>query len=239
MQEAIAYCEALVRTADQDRALATIFAPAPHRPALYALYAFNVEVARVRESVKEPLAGEVRLQGGREIVAGDRAEEARGHPVAAALVDTIRRHELPLLPFERMIDGRRCDLAERPIETLQELEDYCRETSSAVMELAGRILDRSAEATLAGPAGIAYAMTGLLRVFPAQGPRRGAYVPRGVFEQHRVSPAAAVVGHASEELRAVLTTMRQHAARFYQRALPAIAAAPPTIAAAWLPVALV
>ena len=55
-----AHCEALVRAADKDRFLAALFARAEHRPALYALYAFNVEIARVRELVREPLAGEIR-----------------------------------------------------------------------------------------------------------------------------------------------------------------------------------
>ena len=34
MQDAFAHCEALVRAADKDRFLATLFAPAEHRAAL-------------------------------------------------------------------------------------------------------------------------------------------------------------------------------------------------------------
>ena len=45
----------------------TLFAPAEHRGALFALYAFNLEVARVREVVREPLAGEIRLQWWRDV----------------------------------------------------------------------------------------------------------------------------------------------------------------------------
>ena len=55
------HCAALVREVDRDRYLATLFAPAEHRDALYALYAFNVEIARVRELAREPLPGEIRL----------------------------------------------------------------------------------------------------------------------------------------------------------------------------------
>ena len=62
MQDAFAHCEALVRAADKDRFIAALFAPAEHRGALHALYAFNIEIARVREIIREPLAGEVRLQ---------------------------------------------------------------------------------------------------------------------------------------------------------------------------------
>ena len=50
MQDAFAYCEAQVRAGDRDRFLAALFAPAQHRAGLFALYAFNLEIARVREA---------------------------------------------------------------------------------------------------------------------------------------------------------------------------------------------
>ena len=62
MPDAFAHCEALVRAADRERFLTALFAPADRRNALFALYAFNIEIARVREAVREPLAGEIRLQ---------------------------------------------------------------------------------------------------------------------------------------------------------------------------------
>ena len=66
------YCETLVREADKDRFVATLFAPAPRRRALHALYAFNVELARVRELAREPMPGEIRLQWWRDVLGGQR-----------------------------------------------------------------------------------------------------------------------------------------------------------------------
>ncbi|HET7912524.1 MAG TPA: squalene/phytoene synthase family protein, partial [Pseudolabrys sp.] len=43
------YCAALVREADRDRHLATLFAPADRRGALFSLYAFDIEISRIRE----------------------------------------------------------------------------------------------------------------------------------------------------------------------------------------------
>ena len=71
MQQAFAHCEALVRAADRDRFLATLFAPRERRAALFALYAFNVEISRVREVVRYPVAGEIRLQWWSDVLAGD------------------------------------------------------------------------------------------------------------------------------------------------------------------------
>ena len=50
---------ALVRRHDRDRYLTALFAPAAHREALFALYAFNYEIARVRESVTTPMLGQM------------------------------------------------------------------------------------------------------------------------------------------------------------------------------------
>jgi len=56
----------------------------------FALYAFNYEVARVRESVSEPMLGQIRLQWWRENIAAAFAGEApRDHPIVAALTATI------------------------------------------------------------------------------------------------------------------------------------------------------
>ena len=64
------HCTALVREADRDRYLATLFAPAEHRDALYALYAFNAEIARVRDMAREPMPGEIRLQWWVDVLGG-------------------------------------------------------------------------------------------------------------------------------------------------------------------------
>jgi phytoene synthase len=88
MQDAFAHCEALLRAADKDRFLTTLFAPAEHRNALIALYAFNVEIARVREVVREALAGEIRLQWWSDIFGGERR--------AGSISTTNRWRRLPI-----------------------------------------------------------------------------------------------------------------------------------------------
>ena len=46
-EAAFAACAAMVRSADPDRYFSALFAPAAKRPLLFALYAFNVELARI------------------------------------------------------------------------------------------------------------------------------------------------------------------------------------------------
>ena len=72
--EAYIHCDQLLREHDLDRWLACLFAPWAKRRYLHALYAFNLEVARVREIVSDPMPGEIRDQWWREALVG----EARG-----------------------------------------------------------------------------------------------------------------------------------------------------------------
>ena len=97
----------LVRTADKDRFLSALFAPAEHRGALFALYAFNIEVSRVREVAREPLAGEIRLQWWRDVLAGEGRGEVAANPVAAALLASLARYRLPAARLEALIEARR------------------------------------------------------------------------------------------------------------------------------------
>src|ERR671922_1960026 len=81
---------ALVRRHDRDRFQTVLFAPAARREALFALYAFNYEIARVRESVTEPMLGQIRLQWWREsIAAAFDGGPVRHHFVVEALAAAI------------------------------------------------------------------------------------------------------------------------------------------------------
>src|SRR5258705_5990701 len=144
------YCETLVREGDKDRFVAALFAPARHRGGLHALYAFNLELARVRELAREPMPGEIRLQWWRDILGGERTGEAG--PLASALLATVARYRLPVDVFLAMIEARSFDLYEDPMGSLAELEGYADRTSSALMRLAAQVLN-SGEAPDLGPAG--------------------------------------------------------------------------------------
>src|ERR1700722_9445967 len=74
-----------VRDADPDRYFSALFAPAPLRPSLLAFYAFNAEVARVAESVREPMLGAIRLEWWRETAEGASRGAPRNHDVARGL----------------------------------------------------------------------------------------------------------------------------------------------------------
>jgi phytoene synthase len=242
MQDAFAYCAELVRTADRDRFLSALFAPAQHRAALHALYAFNVEVARVREVAREPLPGEIRLQWWSEVVNGERAEEAAANPVASALLTVIERHGLAVPALTALLDARCFDLYDDPMARLADLEVYARKTSAVLLTLAAQILanvEGKVTETVANPAGIAYAIAGLIRAFPVHAARRQLYVPLELIERHGVEPQDIFAGKSSKNLRAVFAELQDVARRHLLEAHQHIATLPDAALPAFLPVALV
>src|ERR1700722_17243035 len=242
MQDAFAYCAELVRTADRDRFLSTLFAPAEHRGALHALYAFNVEVARVREVAREPLPGEIRLQWWSEVLRGERAEEASAHPVPSALFAVIERHRLAATKLPALIDARCFELYDDPMARLADLEAYARKTSSALIALAAQILaggEAEAIDAVAEPAGIAYAIAGLLRAFPLHASRHPLYLPLEIIERHGVDPQGIFAGRLPDGLRAAFAELQDVARQYLFVAHQNMSKLSPAALPAFLPVALV
>jgi phytoene synthase len=242
MPDAFEHCEELVRAGDKDRFLATLFAPQKYRRALYVLYAFNHEIARIRDVSREPMAGEIRLQWWRDVIAGGGHGDVAAHPVAAALREVVVRYRLPPATLTDLIDARSFDLYDDPMESLSDLDRYAVRTSSALIGLAARILadgkDFSAR-DLMDHGGVAYAIAGLLRALPLHAARRQLYIPIEVLQRYGATAEDVFAGNATTEVRSALAELRLRARRHLDVARPMIATLPSALAPALLPVALV
>jgi len=241
MDDPFSYCEDMVRAADKDRFLATLFAPAERRGALFALYAFNLEVARIREVIHEPLAGEIRLRWWIDLLEGSGHETARANPVAAALLDTIEIHGLAVKPLIDLVEARQFDLYNDPMPTMAALEIYARRTASNLIGTAMTILGDAdaAAAGIAASAGIAYAMTGLLRVFALHASRGQLYMPTDLLQPHGVQTSEIFAGRSSAELRAALRELCDRAYQNYEAMRRHIDQVPAGLIPALLPAMLV
>lgn len=203
--ESMAACLDIVRRLDHDRFLTALLAPAEKRARLIALYAFNAEIARTRETVSEPMLGQIRLQWWREAVEGIAQGEVRGHEAAVALAETWTREGFPAAGLIALIDARERDLDETPFEDMAALETYAEETSSRLMALAALALGGSRNASeVIRLAGIAYALTGLLRALPAHAAQGRLYLPLDLLRRHDVDPHRIFTGEMSDGLREIV-----------------------------------
>jgi 15-cis-phytoene synthase len=242
MQDSYAHCEALVRAADKDRYLASLFAPAAARQHLHALYAFASEIARVREAAREPLPGEVRLQWWRDVLAGEGRGEVSANPVAAALVDTIARCALPTARLIALIDAHSFDLYDDAMPSLADLDAYAEHTCGALFALAAQILGdiEPADAIVAAatPPGIAYGVAQRLRTFPRDLARRQLFVPIDLLAQHGVTREEIEARQNAAGLRGALAALRDHARAAFGRFREAAPGIPECGAPAFLVAAL-
>lgn len=239
MQDAFAYCAEVVRATDRDRYLATLLAPARGREPLYALYAFNGEVARVRELARQALPGEVRLQWWSDVLRGERSGEAGANPVASALLLAMEQHRIAQDTLIDLIEARRFDLYDEPMATVADLETYARRTSSVLFALAAKILSGNEVQAVAEPAGIAYAIAGLLRALPLHAARHQLFVPTEILERQRVPAEDLFAGRSSEGLNAALADLRNLARNHLATAAKGIPDLPSAALPALLPAALV
>ncbi|HUC70908.1 MAG TPA: phytoene/squalene synthase family protein [Stellaceae bacterium] len=182
---------ALVRHHDRDRFQTVLFAPAARREALFALYAFNYEIASVRERVSQPTLGRIRLEWWRENVGAAYGNgPVRYHPVVEALTAVIREVGLTQNHFELLIEAREADFDDEPPTNLAALEDYAEGTSSRLIYLALEVLGvRHPSASRAGyHVGVAYALAGLLRALPLRTAASRLFIPAEVASRNGLEP---------------------------------------------------
>lgn len=229
-----------VRQADPDRYLSVLYAPEAKRPALFALYAFNDEIARIRDLVSAPMPGEIRLQWWRDAIASGSVEGAGGHPVAAALLAAIAEHGLPGAALQNYLDARVFDLYDDPMPGRTELEGYCGETASALIQLAAIVLDPQSapdHAALAGHAGCAQAIALLIRRMPLHRARGQCYVPPEILAAAGLTREAFIAGEPASAMRAAVSAMVALAGEHHAAFLRGASRIPVSLRPAFLPLA--
>ncbi len=239
---AFAHCETLVREGDPDRYFATLFAPSAFRPHLFALSAFSLTIARVREAASNPMAGEIRLQWWRDALQGEARGDVKANPVAAALEDAIVKRKLGRQPFVDLLDARVFDLYDDPMPRVNDLEGYCGETASALIRLGSLVLSDGVEpggAGAAGHAGVAYGVTGLLRALPWHARNGQLYLPADILRENGVTREDIVTGRGGPGLMRACADLRALARRHLKAYEAAHATIAPAARLAFLPVSLV
>ena len=187
---------ALARAADYDRYLSAVFAPALRREALFALIAFNHEIARIPEAVSEPMLGRIRLQWWREVLDSVYAgEPTRRHEVAVPLADAIRACDLDRAPFDALLEAREADLEPDGPADLAALERYGAATGGSLTELMVQACGADSGPALeaARQVGTAWALVGTLRAAPHTSAQDRVTLPADLLSR---------AGIAAEDLRA-------------------------------------
>src|SRR5512134_3496838 len=124
------YCAEQVRQFDYDRFICTLFAPPEEREALAVVYAFNVEVARIRESVRQPLLGHMRLQWWTDTLDAVFAGRPPRQEIAVALSRVVQRYGLDRRPFDQILETRVFDMDDQAPADIEALVAYAEGTAA-------------------------------------------------------------------------------------------------------------
>ncbi len=123
------YCEQLAKSHYENFSVVSWFLPKRVRRSMYAVYAFcrhtddlGDEAPGDRLALLDAWEGELRR-----CYAGEPQE-----PIMRALQETIRRHEMPMEPFLKLIEANRMDQRNRRYGTYQDLLQYCEHSATPV-----------------------------------------------------------------------------------------------------------
>ena len=239
--DAYAACLAALRETDFDRYLACLLVPEDRRGPLAALYAFSAELARIRDLIREPLPGEVRLQYWRDLVEGQPHGDIDANPLAVGIVHAITEHHLPRTALAAMTEARIFDLYDDPMPDRATFEGYAGETASALIQLGTLILDpenarNAAEA--AGHAGTAQLVAGCLLLLPIHRGRHQVYVPGDILAAVGLDAQAFLEGSDRDRVAAAVSAFAGYGRDHLGKARTLAATLPLTTRRAFLPVAL-
>lgn len=205
------YCAGQLRRHDYDRFLLCAMAQQALRPALLALYGFNLEIAKTRESVSEPMLGEIRLQWWREALDGAFKGEPRQHANVRAIASHWHGVDDAKTLMNEIIDARAFDLGDDFHESAADLEAYIRKTAGTLGVLTARCvgdqdgLQRRAEAACQ-----AHALAGIMLAVPAHARMRRCLLPRDLMRDAGIQAPDLFQGKA-ESLPDVLRPLASRA----------------------------
>lgn len=201
----LSYCGNLVRQQDPDRFLISLFAPADTREALWALYAFNYEIARTREVVSDTTIGLIRLQWWRDAIEEIyKNETPRRHEVLLPLADAIKKYNLPKDLFLNLIYAREFDLENVSPTTMDGFLKYADFTTTPLNQLGHRITGDSDTDEIVKAVSVNYAVIGLVRSVPHYVSSHRCMLPEDVLGASGITPQKLFDFNQKEKLPEVI-----------------------------------
>jgi NADH dehydrogenase [ubiquinone] 1 alpha subcomplex assembly factor 6 len=219
----LSYCARQVQQYDPDRFLCALFAPPAEREGLFAIHAFSLELARIREVVREPLLGHMRLRWWSDALEAIARNQPPEHPVAAALAAAMAGSALDRRHLDRLVAGRAADLDDAPPSSVAALVDYADATSGALAAAGLQVLAAETQPCVesARDVGVAWALIGLVRAVPFHARSRRLFLPADLCREAGVDPGRlfdrGVTDGISRVARALADTAADHLRRARSR----------------------
>jgi phytoene synthase len=215
--------------------LATLLLPAWKRPYVHALYGF----ARYADEIVDDLASDLTPQekDGRLLAWGDQLVDdvAAGrstHPVGRALLDTLRRWDIPLSYVEAFLRSMRMDLTVTSYKTFDELSEYVYGSAAVIglemLPVLEPVVPRAVAAPYAVDLGVAFQLTNFLRDVGEDLLRGRVYLPTEDLDAFGVTTEQLAAGIVDSRVRRLLAFEIARTRELYRSAAQGVRLLHPT-----------
>ena len=200
-------CHRILRNAHSNFFYAFFLLPKPKRDALAALYAFmrlvddvadeGVDLktkqrglANWRAALDQAITGQEQLFDGNAAMSSPAETLGIGAGVLPALVDTMRRYNMPARYFHDLISGAEMDLTIRAYPTYDRLQEYCYRVAGTVGLTCTHVFGFKDPRALdlAEKLGLAFQLTNIIRDVHEDFTLGRVYLPQEDLERFAVSP---------------------------------------------------
>lgn len=198
-----AHCQKFSKQSGSNFLLSFWFLPPEKRQAMYALYAFFRHTDDLTDqddphiSSKDQLAAVTQWREMLEAALAGEFLDAR----LPAVVDTLRRYEIPPEYLRETIAGVETDLTRTRLATFRELEHYCYQVASTIglscLQVWGVRPGYARQPAI--DAGIAFQLTNILRDLREDAQRQRIYLPLDELARFGVSEESFLSGTVSPE----------------------------------------
>ncbi len=218
------YCQDKVLREGSSLYYSLRFLPYGTRQTLTALKAFFREVSDIPYECSDVNVARAKLYWWQEEIAQTFAGTPH-HLVCQALSESIKHHSLPQHYFQEIIEGLLLDLDVTRYSTFDELEAYCKRTSSVLSLLCTQALGYQNDSTLkyAEQLGIALQLTSILRELRHDLLYSKLYIPTHELEQFNVSTQTLFNCQQSDAVQALLAYQTKRIRDYYNNAFKYLA----------------
>jgi len=135
LDEAFAYCEALTKAHYENFPVASLFLPQEKRPYVQAIYAFSRTADDFADELELSREDRLKKLDDWEEKLNTCYEGVAEHPVFIALMETVKRLEIPPEPLHNLLKAFRQDVLQNRYETFEDLLEYCKCSANPVGRL--------------------------------------------------------------------------------------------------------
>lgn len=208
--------------------LATLLLPPAKRPFVHALYGFARYADEIVDDLASTLSDQEKaraLQTWGQSFLDDVAAGRSADPVAAAVVDTVLRWEIPLTYFEAFLHSMRMDLTVTEYQTFDDLYEYVYGSAAVIGLQMVPILEPCSDSAYdrAKDLGVAFQLANFIRDVGEDLDRGRVYLPLTELAEFGVTRSDLEARVATPAIKAALAAQVARVRELEQRSRPGIA----------------